>query len=459
MAVCPDKPEGRRGDRSRLPAERLQIRQGYQIGDLDSSATEFLSLNGIHDPNALVQVCMDPVPDSSDPNFIHHNQALCKVPPQKLVRVYATGTAYLAFLPVIGIDKTTIMAEAISETASVDVVLVLDRSDSMTWGADVGDPMRDPSICNNSGTSADGYVGDCEPFDKVKRAAVSFVENRYFPYDSVSVVTFDKDARIVMPFSSNEGDIIAAIKNLRVFQGETSVADQTGQNAIYPNGNPSRWYDPGGVYYGLDCPQADPAIHATNPTLYPDYPSPAPCTTTNIGAGLQVAGAQFLNEPPQSLWVVILLTDGVANAGYSVEPSGKHDYYCPGPDYTNTWDNSDIPPKCNDGDKTTRHPNGLPTDPPPPDYDAEDYAYDSADYIAGQHALFFTIGLGQKVQQVSTVDQANDPGNPNLPGEGEMFLKYAAEIGEGIYTYAENGAALDAVFSKISANIATRLAH
>ena len=40
-----------------------------------------------------------------------------------------------------------------------------------------------------------------------------------------------------------------------------------------------------------------------------------------------------------------------------------------------------------------------------------------------------------------------------------MFLKYAAEIGEGIYTYAENGAALDAVFSKISANIATRLAH
>ncbi len=39
------------------------------------------------------------------------------------------------------------------------------------------------------------------------------------------------------------------------------------------------------------------------------------CTTTNIGGGLQLAGGMFDNGPrPDFLRVVILLTDGAANA-------------------------------------------------------------------------------------------------------------------------------------------------
>ncbi len=45
----------------------------------------------------------------------------------------------------------------------MDVVLVIDSSDSMTYDAPQGDPMRDPSQCNP--------VHNCHPFEEVKAAA------------------------------------------------------------------------------------------------------------------------------------------------------------------------------------------------------------------------------------------------------------------------------------------------
>jgi hypothetical protein len=421
----------RRAVDSAALAAALQFREGYQMSDLDKSAIDFLRLNGVNDPNALVQVCMQ---DPGDPPSIHHNEDLCTDPPRKLVRVVAAGTAYLAFLPVIGIDSAPITAEATSETASVEVVLVLDRSDSMTWAANVGDDMRDPSLCNAE-TSGDGYMGDCHPFDDVKRAAVSFVEQLYFPYDRVAVVTFDKTAHPISiggsNFSNDMGDIISAIKGLTVYEGE----------GVYPNGNPSRGYNPDGSYYGLDCPRTDPSL----PGYDPGDASPAPCTTTNIGAGMYLAGGELASGRQGSLWVVILLTDGVANAGYDDDFPGK--YFCP----ESTWGYSDIPPKCNDGRSATRHN----SDTQPALYDAEDYAYDAADFVAnGQNGLVFTIGLGNKVTQVSSED-----GTPL----GELFLRYAAEevpdANHGLYTFAPNSAQLREVFRKIAENIATRLAH
>jgi hypothetical protein len=434
-------------------AAALQFREGFLVSELDASAIEFLNLNGISDPNALVQVCMD---NPGSPPSIHHNSDLCPLTGEmarKLVRVVATGTAHLAFLPVIGINQAPISAEATSETASVDVVLLLDRSESMTYDVPPGSgvTMRDPSVCNyaqnpNAARQAEGYQGYCLPFDVVKRAAVSFVEQLYFPYDRVSVVTFDKDPTVVMNFTNVKSDIISAIKNLTVFQGEVT-SDPDGMNAIYPNGNPSRIYI-GGDYYGLSCPRADtdPAVHAP----YPDY-NPAPCTTTNIGAGLYSAGVRFNVEPIRrnSLWVVILLTDGVANAGYGESAT----YFCP----ESTWLNADtwvagervsILPKCNDGYSNTHHPS---TNPVGPDYDAEDYAYDGADFVSlSQNALLFTIGLGDQVRSPSTLDGTL---------LGEIFLEHAAEIGGGTYTFNPNSAGLIKAFQDIARNIATRLAH
>jgi hypothetical protein len=435
--------------------------QPFNFSELDRSAIEFLSLNGIHDPNAVVQVCdtaeyhPDPVhtiPASDCPSGIQMQR--------KLVRVQASGTVSLAFLPVIGINAVPITAEAISETASVDVVLVIDRSESMTWTAapptvdpPSSDPMRDPSVCNTATNTIDSsYQGFCRPFYDVKYAAVSFVNQLYFPYDRVSVVTFDKRPHVIMELSNDKDAIISSIKALTVFQGEESDSDPTGINSIYlnppaPSPLPSRWYAPDtGFYWGLQCAQSDPAIHDTFPLAYPDYPNPAPCTTTNIGAGMYEAGVRFNEDNApffrnDSLWVVILLTDGVANAGYTVEDEVTR-YFCP--EYT--WPNTDIPPLCNDGYSSTRH--GPDTSA---DYDAEDYAYDAADFVANsQNALIFSIGLGDKVQQDSSLD-----GTPL----GELFLQYAANVGHGYYSFAPDPTRLVEVFRKIAQNIATRLTH
>ena len=448
-------------------AAALQYKPGVQFSDLDSSAVEFLGLNGIQDPQALVQVCdttEPPPPDSA--HTIPASLNVCPTTGQmqrKLVRVVASGRVPLAFLPVIGINSVPIVANAVSETASIDVVLVIDRSESMTYSAAPLTQDRDPMFCNanDAGVPPTGphdpwdasYQGNCEPFHDVKYAAISFVNSLYFPYDRVSVVTFDKNSTRILEFTNDKNLIINTIKGLTVFEGDESVSGPMtglpGINAVYPNGNPSRKYipppppyPPTGVYRGLLCP--DQSI----PTS-PNYPSPADCTTTNIGLGMAQAGLAFNVAPirTNSLWVVILLTDGIANAGYS----DTHQFYCPDA----TWLNADtysgttlqtVLPKCNDGLSSTRH-----TPDTSAAYDAEDYAMDMTDFVAlTQNALIFSIGLGAQVTAPSTLD-----GTPL----GELFLKYAADTGLGLYYDAPDSTQLEDVFQKIADNIATRLEH
>jgi hypothetical protein len=275
------------------------------------------------------------------------------------------------------------------------------------------------------------------------------------------VITFDKDATKILDFSNDQATIINDIKGLTVFEGdETASGPLTGLpgiNAVYPNGLPSRYYippppplPPTGTYKGLGCPQVDPLYSSG----YPDPGNPAPCTTTNIGLGLLYAGLEFNVAPVRktSLWVTILLTDGVANAGYD----SSHLFYCPNATWLNvdSYDYSVNPPqlltvfpKCNDGQSATRHSPAAPAT----NYDAEDYAMDSVDYVANdQNSLIFSIGLGTNVVTNSTVDGTK---------LGEKFLQYAATTGDGLYYFAPSGNQLEDIFRKISENIATRLEH
>ena len=213
-----------------------------------------------------------------------------------------------------------------------------------------------------------------------------------------------------------------------------------GSTAIYPNGNPSRYYD-ATIYLGLNCP------FAFLPPLPADANDPAPCTTTNIGGGLLDAGREFSGPEPvrlNSLWVVILLTDGVANAGYGGSPLT---YYCPN---TTWYGGPTVPFLCNDAISATRHGPSTSSD-----YDAEDYAYDEADFVGkstalgGQGAYLYTIGLGTQVTKPSTV--------PPFDKLGSIFLQYAATVGRGIYYPAPSPAQLAMIFQNIANNIATVL--
>lgn len=395
----------------------LQFRENYSTAEMEKSAVEFLKLNGINDPTATVQTCAT---NPGDP-------VLCTTPARKLVRVHATSVMPLAFLPVIGIRNVTVSATAVSEAASMDVVLVIDSSDSMTYAAPQGDPMRDPSQCNP--------VHNCHPFEEVKAAATAFVDQLYFPYDRVAVVTFDNHSRVDLGFSDNKADVEAAINGLDVVNPPICPTD-SGPCRVY-EGYPSTPTDMNndGVidYYGFDCP----VYHLTG--------NPDTCGTTAIGRGLYFAGNEFANPATyrkDSLWVVILLTDGAANAPSSACPN-------------NTW----TAPFCRDLSATSRHcfqPDATACLAAggvywPERYDSDDYARDMADFVSQeQGALIFTIGLGQLVQNSIPISDSGE-------GAGEQLLKYAADTGGGKYYYAPGGNQLRAIFLDIAQNLATRL--
>ena len=468
-------------------AAALQYRLNYEQGDLTKTVDEFLRLNGITPAEGYPTTVDTCVTESS----LCYDAAKGTTINRKLVKVHTWMEVPLAFLPVINIRSVLVSAVATSETASLDLVMVIDTSESMTFDAPLPQddptksPLRDPTICNDD-TKASAYTvtdpsmpGECHPFNEVKTAAVDFVEGLFFPYDRVAVVNFDRIAHNVLTFSDNKVTVENAIKNLQVYEGE----------GVCDTGQPCRPYcllqkikdgycdsQPNDVKYFLD-PAVNPlAVYKGNfdcgdgwyfdPNNLQD---PSKCTTTDIGDGLLYAGDEYGGDPPQgrqgALWVVILLTDGSANAG----TAQNGDPICP----HNTW-NPQLNPLCRDSASSTRHcaiadtrdrcillGNGLPVKPDNPlgiyqagvwdtyNYDADDYARDMADFVGiEQNALLFTIGLGTQVNK-----PAADPA-------GARLLQYTAEsVGNGLYFYAPDETQLGDIFKKIGDKIAIRLAQ
>jgi len=213
------------------------------------------------------------------------------------------------------------------------------------------------------------------------------------------------------------------------------------------------------------------------------WPDPKPAhhdwsalTTTNIGGALNMAGNMFAVETREdALWVVVLLTDGMANATFADDDDDLADYttypigFCP---YDTTF------PLCQDEDVDSRHHNGD------VDYDADDFARDMADFVgclpintaedcngtAGQGAVIFTIGLCDGV-----MDATNEVNS--LP-YGATLLRYIAAVGDdgdpatdlcagisdygewcGNYYFSPEGPGLSRIFEDIASRIFTRLVH
>ncbi len=492
-------------------AAALKYRIGVQTTTLDQVATEFLVLNGVTLDAAhpvTVDTCI------TDPGLCLDSNGTFVA--RKLVRVRDTATIKLAFLPVIGINNVTISAEATSEAASLDLVLVIDTSESMTQDIDKTNfdnnvdsplwPLRDPSICNDDQKSinainastmdpvlkaayiadiqTDGIPGECHPFEEVKKAAVDFVDRLYFPYDRVAVVTFDKAAHSRLDFLANcspgpcttdqiKATIEGKIKNLNVYGGEDECPDgqpcrpyctkTTIQNGYCDNqpGHPLNYLAStvsGALYKGVfDCGDG----YYFNPGNPQD---PSGCTTTDLGDGLKVAGSEFGVSPRQgSLWVVVLLTDGSANGGTNLDDSP----ICP----NSTWGAT---PFCRDLSTSTRHcalaatrdrcilnGNGAPVDPTNPFYDPL-YPYNAgvwdlnnydADDYARDMADYVGIDLQSLMFSIGLGDLVDKPASDPA---GQRLLKYAAEFGNGLY-YKASAANLGDIFKKIGDNIATRL--
>ncbi|MBN1264571.1 MAG: VWA domain-containing protein [Anaerolineales bacterium] len=454
-------------DTSALSAAN-QFREGQTVTEIEDSAKELIVLN-------MPEIDLDAGTTEVRVFTCATDHTLCPPsgePPRKLVRVVATHQVEFAFLPIIGIDNYTITADAISEAASLDLILVIDTSPSMSYDAMCGDGDDD----DGDGTADDGCAGgpaqvgpnpddfyrdqeecvlvdECHPFEEVREAAIDLMDRVYFPYDRVSLVTFDRVATLQLDLTYCS----------QTYYGNSAaqkqcVIDELNDMVIIP--------DP------------DPATFCTD---WPSTGDPRGCMSTNSAGGLLIAGNEFGNHGrDESVWIVIFLSDGVANAGNNSSPPTLPEHWvCP----EDTWRTADNPegPFCNDGVASTRHLNTSTS------YDSDDYARDMADFVGcldadspvqycttpGQGAVVFAVGLGDRMTSYTVGHHV-----PGLDADlGEKLLRYVANIGFdgdpsndpcssvssglscGNYFYAATGADIGPIFEAIASRIFTRLTH
>jgi hypothetical protein len=318
----------------------------------------------------------------------------------------------------------------------------------------------------------------------LKTAAMNFANNLlFYPYDRMAVIDFNQFAYMDLPMSSSTADITNAINNLQVYEGigrcpytqETlglppyydnlslipappPVADPLSGLAPYTKdpGGPCRFWDKdgseGGSYLGFDCPM-----------MYSPSPDPSRCGSTNIADAIAYArsilGGNYTGLLPlpasswpqkrnDSLWVMVLLTDGTTVAAF--DNSSPRVPICPKYTWTYVWHGPN--PQCNDNDPSKRHslvvtsPNYDPTN-----YDADDFARDEFDGLAnntsGGGAVIFTVGLGKLIS-------ATGAGLLEYPS-----LPVPDGLNDGAYAYSPDGSGLTAVFLGIANKIATRISQ
>jgi hypothetical protein len=480
-------------------AATSQFREKYGIADLQKAAQEFLQLNEVgqvgSDPNTLSVDIEDCDTTPGDPE-------LCTDPPRKLIRVTVTERVPLFFLSVVGLHEIPIKVSSIAEAASIDLVLLIDNSPSMALG-NSGQEV-DPTACNPSNT--------CAPFNAVKTAAKTLVDTLYASYDRVAIVTYSRYPKVELPLSGDLAAVKTKIDALKVYEMEGkcgwSAQDRPEASDPFP-GDPDFYFmdSPCRLYLSINYPGAgDPGSTYAQMSCY-NYlinGDARGCTVTNSGGGLKVAGNLLGGVYPAghsyavpetretALWVVIWLTDGATNAGFSHD--GKNvgasdnqtlvgtdpieDSICPG--YTwvipqdppggvgnyrfcadlNARPNlADIAANPSDPYILGRHPKDPDyTAPEDQWYDADDYARDMVDFVTdplkGQGAMMFTIGLGPQITSKTPYEQTS-----GLPAPGETLLQYAAEKGSGIYYAAPNATQLQTIFLAIANKIATRLSR
>ena len=201
-------------------AAATQMRVGQSPESIQRFAYQFIRMNGV-DPSTVVVSLYNYNNDPSgatgqmaqdchwqDANLVdaaYDRYRLCTAPQRKLIRVEGRAVARFAFMPLMGIMTTTVIADAVSESASVDAVLVLDTSNSMgdqtlhSDGSPMGvDTAAAVAACNAAAlTSPKAGLDNCRPLMDAKEAAKIFVRRLYPDYDRVAIINFDFKAHPV----------------------------------------------------------------------------------------------------------------------------------------------------------------------------------------------------------------------------------------------------------------------
>ncbi len=493
----------KRGIDAASVAAAQQFRKDFNGTDLVAAADNFLKLNQSDVVDVVISMCD---PTGAYGGSPAHDASLCPDPGQparKLVRVTATRNVEFGFMRVLGINGSTIQATSVGEAASIDLVLIMDTSLSMSYGTD-GNPISgglgdDPAACN--------ATGNCQPLENIKDVAREFVsEFMFFPYDRVAVVTMTSQTPggtrdpVLFSFEDSAADIDATLSDIKVYEPPLCV-----RSATIPWD--SQWISPSkgicleynavtGAYAGTNSPIRRAGIDLNELTTADNLGDPTTTGSSNIGGSLYYANNAFIQSARQdAFWVVIMLAGGPANATSTDDIVNYPDGFCP----QTTWKATNTP-TCRDNDLAldgvtpliTRH-HRITTPPSyPAAYDADDYARDAADDLAnpetGNGITIFTIGLGTATNKANSLQHIGLPTYPDgtlvpgglptygLPTSGENLLAYIAEdagdvydpitglltrtANHGQYYFAEDPSLdLGPIFLAIAGNIFTRISQ
>jgi Putative Flp pilus-assembly TadE/G-like len=197
-----------------------------RVVSMQQTASEVLRMHNV-DPDATtinLKVCdedSDGLRDADLQTSVPSFYNLCpdttaNESPRKLIYVGANMDAPLYFLHLLGFQTINLNTYSISEAAPIDVVIVLDVSESMgeeTTSPTPYDvlgynPNGGSSGCNPIPIGETGYnpndPGSCQPLLDAKLAAKALIDSLYPGYDQVSLVTFDSQA-IVQPIKNQAG--------------------------------------------------------------------------------------------------------------------------------------------------------------------------------------------------------------------------------------------------------------
>lgn len=464
--------------------------------NIREAAREMLALNNIENIYSLeTYVC-------EDAGLPADFASLCPAAGEnkrKLAWVQASQNSPVYFLQLFGVQSVPITIHSVGEAASIDLVLVIDTSESMGSSTPGYDANFDPSACN--------IANNCQPLRQAKDAAKSMIDKLFDGYDRIALVTYDfratvhdADLATVTVLEADHTAVKAIIDAIALHDDlDLNTIIATGKNPLIGELNPLDIDNDG--YYIAGAVQMEGVLPDTSKGFGDAIVS------TCTGCGMRMAGNILSSQGRvDSVWTIVLLSDGSTNVSDLPDssdvnnpvPAGYIYGFCGGdptfPNPNRMWDK----PWCSDGDPTTRHCGPFhanATECPPgsiwvgnntPPYDAEDYARDVTDRVAllysanasepigGEEIAIYTIGLGK----------AANP--PNY--DGEVLLRYMANIGDdsirnpvpdvaadpfppdpcdgvapqtscGQYYYAPSAAYLTQIFEKIAGSIFTRISQ
>jgi hypothetical protein len=365
----------RRAVDSAAIAAATQVREARNFENIGEFTANFIRFNGLDTATLLVQRCVPddqtsadeystvtgvttrislmtaPIATNTDYDSLRQ---ICASPlPRKQIRVQAELISQFVFMPILGIPQAVLKADAVSEAASIDLVIVFGTGETMgqftaprnasgcntaycvapnrfdprspadptviTYPPDPSNPSALPNPgCNaNAGPQAakfpedgDGTNPKCRPLWDAKQAAKRLIDTLQEGYDRVAIVTYDFSAKVATTLTSTLG------------QRATAATDSTGAYAAIDSVELSNSILlPAGVGFGqfsplnANCrwdPNTGTVVDIANACTTPD---PNLAIFKNcVGCGIRVAGTLLKKTGrPESLWLIVFLSDGFAN--------------------------------------------------------------------------------------------------------------------------------------------------